>query len=121
MSRYIKITTNKDSKKISLCFMIEEHSIKKIGEKMNTINENAYMNGYNWDAFLTYYLSKNYPFVLSEVESGSEPGSYVADFMLKHENVQRAEQLKNIIVSLTEDEDQIYEVLEREGGRIAWN
>ena len=36
---------------------------------MNEINEEAYMNGYNWDAFFNYYLEENAPDILESLES----------------------------------------------------
>ena len=41
---------------IVLLFQNEVEKILAIGEQMNEINEEAYMNGYNWDAFFNYYL-----------------------------------------------------------------
>ena len=41
-------------KHISISFYVENKEILTIGEKMNEINEEAYMNGYNWEAFFNY-------------------------------------------------------------------
>ena len=56
-------------KHISISFYVENKEILTIGEKMNEINEEAYMNGYNWEAFFNYYLAKNAPDVLDGMES----------------------------------------------------
>ncbi|MBR3901800.1 MAG: hypothetical protein IKJ60_09695, partial [Ruminococcus sp.] len=41
---------------ISLVFYIENDKVMAIGEKLQEINENAYMNGYNWEAVLNCYI-----------------------------------------------------------------
>ena len=55
MTDYVK--THKDGKWIAVWFYNEEEKPLAIGEKMYEINENAYMNGYNWDALFNYYLA----------------------------------------------------------------
>lgn len=49
MPDYIKIVKGDD--RIGVWFYNENDKPFSIGEKMCEINENAYMNGYNWDAF----------------------------------------------------------------------
>lgn len=50
----------------------------EIGKKMETINEQAYMNGYNWEAFLNCYPEIHQPELLDGIETDSEAGTYVA-------------------------------------------
>ena len=73
---YVKIL--KYGKIINLTFYIEHDKPFEIGEKMNGIYEKAYMNGYNWEAFLNYYLEKNSPEVLEGVEMDPEAGILTA-------------------------------------------
>ena len=42
MSDYVKII--KDENSLSVCLYIEQKKLLEIGEKMNEINEEAYMN-----------------------------------------------------------------------------
>ena len=49
-NEYVQIYTN-GSGNIVLLFQNEVEKTLAIGEQMNEINEEAYMNGYNWDAF----------------------------------------------------------------------
>ena len=48
-NEYVQIYTN-GSGNIVLLFQNEVEKTLAIGEQMNEINEEAYMNGYNWDA-----------------------------------------------------------------------
>ncbi len=38
----------------------------------------AYMNGYNWEAFLNFYLEKYFPEVMTGMSSDPEAGMYAA-------------------------------------------
>ena len=51
---YVKIM--KYGNIINLTFNIEQDKPFDIGEKMNEICADAYMNGYNWEAFFNYCL-----------------------------------------------------------------
>jgi hypothetical protein len=61
-----------------------------LSAKMCEINENAYMNGYGWAAFLNYYLSKHAPDVLEGMDADPEAGMYAADYDLSAENEEKA-------------------------------
>ena len=88
-NEYVQIYTN-GSGNIVLLFQNEVEKTLAIGEQMNEINEEAYMNGYNWDAFLNYYLEENAPDILESMESDPEVGSYAAYFEDTAENEQKA-------------------------------
>lgn len=119
-NEYVKIYAN-DSGSIVLLFENEAEKILAIGERMNEINEEAYMNGYNWDAFFNYYLAKNAPDILENMESDTEAGSYAAYFEDTRENEERAKRFADIIISLIENEEDIYKILREKGDEIEWD
>lgn len=119
MSEYINI--NKSDETITLCFYIENAEIMAIGEKMNAINEEAYMNGYNWEAFLNYYLEQNAPDILEEMESDPEAGMYTAYYPLTEQNEIKANKFAEIICSLIENEEEIYKILRECSEEIEWD
>ena len=88
---------------------------------MKEINDNAYMNGYNWEAFFNYYLSEYAPDVLNGMNADSEAGMYVAYYDLTFKNEARAERLVEIIRSLIENEDELYRIVRDEGEDIVWD
>jgi hypothetical protein len=88
---------------------------------MNEINECAYMNGYNRDAFFNHCLAKNAPDILDSIESDPEAGSYVAYFEDSEENEKKARRFASLIISLIENEDEIYAILREEGDEIEWD
>lgn len=117
---YVRVYTNGYG---NVVVGFENESVKPlaIGEKMNEINENAYMNGYNWDAFFNYYLAEYAPDILDSLESDPEAGSYVAYFYETEENEDKARRFAGIIISLIENEDKIYEILRESGDEIEWD
>lgn len=119
MSDYVAVVKGDES--VSVCFYIEEDKILTIGEKMNDICEDAYMNGYNWEAFLNYYLEKNAPDVLEEMETDPEAGMYAAYYPATPENEARAEKFAEIIRSLVEEEEELYRIVEENGDEIEWD
>lgn len=121
MEDFVTKVEHEDFGEFSVCFHIEKDRIMEIGEKMNEINEMAYMNGYNWEAFLNRYLQINNPDILENMESDPEAGMYVAYFHSNAENGKRADKLVEIIKTLVENEDDIYDFVTTEGETIEWD
>lgn len=75
MENYVSIV--KIENNLSVCFYNSSEKVVAIAKKMNEINEEAYMHGYNWEAFSTIiYLML--PDVLEGMGSDPEAGMYVA-------------------------------------------
>lgn len=119
MADYISMIKGEDC--VHVCFDIEDAKILAIGEKMNDIYEEAYMNGYNWDAFLSYYFRKNDPDVLEGIEADPEAGMYAAFYPSTPENEQRAKRFVDAVRSLIEHEEELYRIVEESGDEIEWD
>jgi len=119
MKEYVAVV--KDENSISVCLYIVKGKIMAIGEKMNELNEEAYMNGYNWEAFFNYYLSKHQPNILVDMESDPEAGMYVVYYNLTPDNELKAQKFSQIIEDLIENENTIYEIVKNEGEDIEWD
>lgn len=119
MADYVAISKYADS--ISVCLYNEDDKLLAIGNKMNEINEEAYMNGYNWEAFFNYYLEKYAPDVLEGMDTDPEAGMYAAYYELTPENEGRAEKFVEIIRSLVENEEELYRIVREEGDEIEWD
>ena len=117
---YIRII-NHDDGSIALCFDIENDKILEIGDEMNEMVEDAYMNGYNWDAFLHYYLAENAPNILEGMGTDPEAGSYVAYYEGNPENEARAIRFAEIIISLVEDKEKLFKFLQEKADYIEWD
>lgn len=104
-----------------VCFYIEHEKPFAIGEKMNEICEEAYMNGYNWEAFFNYYLEKNAPELLDGMKTDPEAGMYVAYYDLSPENEKKAEAFAELITRLVENEEELYSLVRDHGDEIEWD
>lgn len=100
-------------------FNIEADEVLAIGNQMEVINERAYMNGYNWEAFLNQYLQRNHPELLDGLETDSEAGTYVVQYDISATS--KADKLVSVINNLVENPDKIYNFLKENGERIAWD
>lgn len=121
MIKYTAIIKHDESKQISVCFYIEQDRILSIGDKMNKINDQAYMNGYNWEAFINFYLKQNEPDLLKGMGSDPEAGMYVAYYELTPENLIKSEKLVAVFQNLIDNEEKIYEIVEEHGAEIEWD
>ncbi|MBJ2188659.1 MAG: hypothetical protein HFJ87_03140 [Muribaculaceae bacterium] len=106
---------------INLLFEDEKPKAIAVGQKMNEINELAYMNGYNWDAFFNYYLARHAPDILESIDPDPEAGSYLAYFEETPENEEKALRFADIIVSLIENPEEIYQIIRDHADDIEWD
>ena len=106
-----------------ICVWFDNGSSKpfSVGEAMNAVREEAYMNGYNWDALFSYYLAKHAPELLEGLESDPEAGSYAAYYAPAPENEKKAEKFVEIITSLVENEAELCRIVREEGDAIEWD
>lgn len=119
INNYLSVDINES--RIEIYFYLENDKVMQIGEKINEINEQAYMNGYNWEVLLNYYLSKYESDLLIDMDSDPEAGMYVAYYELTANNKIKASKLVEIIISLIEDEEQLYNFIYQYGHEIEWD
>ena len=119
MADYAKINLAED--RIDIWFYNENAKPLAIGEKMYGLNENAYMNGYNWDALFNYYLAKHMPSLLEGLDTDPEAGSYAAYYPRTPENEEKAQAFLEMIIDLIENEDKLYRLVQDEGDEIEWD
>lgn len=112
---------NQDDGSVALCFNIEDDYILALGDEMNEVREEAYMNGYNWEVFLNYYLAVNAPEILEDMKTDSEAGGYVAYYEDGTANEGKVKRLADIIVSLVENKEEIFKILREKGNEIEWD
>ncbi|WP_151088946.1 Imm51 family immunity protein [Hymenobacter baengnokdamensis] len=121
MKTYITKFADADSDTISIYFSCEQDNIMAIGDKMNGLNEMAYMNGYNWGAFFAAYLKVHEPALLVDLESDPEAGGYVAYYPQNSANSVKADKFIAIIEHLIENQDELYEFLTENSNEIEWD
>lgn len=119
MSDYLSVVS--DDENISFTFYIGGEEVLKIRAEIEKINPNAYMNGYNWEAFLKYYLERQSPDVLMDMDSDPEADIYTAYYENTEENSVKVKKLAEIIEYLIENPEDIYEIVREHGEEIEWD
>lgn len=119
MSDYLSIIHYEDE--YGVAFMIESDEIFALGERMNAICEDAYMNGYNWDAVINCWLEVNAPELLDGLDSDPEAGSYSAYYSGTDDNEGRAKRLAGIITEMVADEQALMDFLQTHADDIQWD
>ncbi len=121
MQDFINITEDHESDSIAISVDIGDEDILRIGNRLNEICDEAYMNGYNWEALLNAFLTENAPELLEDLESDSEAELYSACYTPCDKNRVKAHQLATLISTLTEQPDQLYHFVETNGDEIEWD
>ena len=123
MPDYVKLFTLEETASPSVQVLLDagDSRVMAVGEKMNALCPDAYMNGYNWEALLRYYLEKNAPDILEGMESDPEAGMYEAHWPLTPENEAKAKRFEEIIRSLVEHEETLCRFVQENGEEIEWD
>ncbi len=119
MADYVKVFSTE--KYVEVCLYADSERLLALSEKMQSANPDAYMNGYNWEAFWAYYLKKQDPDILSGMKTDPEAGMYVAYWLLSPENEARAGRFEALICSMVENEEELCRIVREECGEIEWD
>lgn len=116
------VTVSIDEDVITVSFDAGEDKIMELGSKMNEVCDEAYMNGYNWDAFINCYLEVNAPELLDVIESDPEAEMYCAYIEdTSDEGKEAASKLEALIESLLGDEAAVMSFLSENASDIEWD
>ena len=118
---YVKVIVMEDQNIVSVSFAIESPKPYALGEKLNVIEEQAYMNGYNWAALLDYYLEMNLPDLLEGMKTDLEAGSYVAYYEDTPANRKKANLYADLISYLVENEEDLFQTVREDSEEIEWD
>ena len=121
METYVEMHKSEEFKIITVSFYNEKEKPLEIGRKMNALNEEAYMNGYNWNAIFNFHLSKSHPELLEGLEPDPEGGSYFAHYEITPENENKAKQFVEVIKDLIENEEKLYALVSVKENNIEWD
>ena len=119
MKDYVKLFKLENS--VEVCLYAEDERLLALMEKMQAACPDAYMNGYNWEAFFNYYLKKHEPDILDGIKTDPEAGMYAVHWPLSPENEARAGRFEALICSLVEDEEELCRIVREEGDEIEWD
>lgn len=121
----IKLIEMSEFNSISVCVYNENDGIFEFGERINERFEDAYMNGYNWEALITFYVSNLDPELMKEVTTDPEAGMFSAYMGYNKDNYKDVlEKMKRFEAHLRQmltDENNLLEFIANNYEKIEWD
>lgn len=106
---------------ISVCVYNENEGLFELGERINARFEDAYMNGYNWDVLIRFYVARIDPALMAEIESDPEAGMYSAYMSHTPANLEKMRRFESHIRTLLADEAVLMNFIEEHYEEIEWD
>jgi hypothetical protein len=106
---------------ISVCVCIEQDRLLQVGERINGRFGHAYMNGYNWDVLISFYVQRVDPALMLEVQTDPEAGlfsAYIDGF--NPTNLAKMKRLKSHVRTPLADESTHMRFIEQHVHEIEW-
>ncbi len=117
----IKLLEMPDHDSISLCVYNEQQGLFELGERINARFEDAYMNGYNWDALIRFYVSRLDPELMDEIESDPDAGMYSAYLSHSPENLEKMKHFESHVRTMLSDEQALMAFIKQHYEEIEWD
>ena len=117
----IKLLEMPEHNSISLCVYNENEGLFELGERINARFEQAYMNGYNWDALIRFYVARLDPALMDEVESDPEAGMFSAYMSYSPVNLAKMRRFESHVRAMVADEKALMSFIEKHYDEIAWD
>lgn len=117
----IKLLEMPELNSISVCVYVEQEELFALGERINGRFEEAYMNGYNWDALLRFYVASVDPSLMEEVETDPEAGMFAAYMSYSPENLSKMKRFESHVRSMLADENALMKLITDHYEEIEWD
>jgi len=117
----IKLIEMPEHASISVCVYNENDGLFQLGERINERFEDAYMNGYNWDALISFYFKKVDPDLMQGVKTDPEAGMFSAYMPHSSENLDRMKRFESHVRQLVSDEAALMKLIEDNVEEIEWD
>ena len=117
----IKLIEMPEHSSISVCVSNEQESLLALSERINARFDEAYMNGYNWDALIRFYVASIDPKLMDEVKSDPEAGMYSAYMSYSPENLEKMKRFESHVRAMLADETALMRFIEDHYDEIEWD
>lgn len=117
----IKLLEMPDHKSVSVCVFNEHEGLFELGQRINARFEEAYMNGYNWDALIRFYVASVDPALMDEVETDPEAGMFSANMSYSPDNVAKMKRFEAHVRAMVADEEALMRFIEKHHEEIEWD
>ena len=117
----IRLIEMPDLESISVCLYSDNADVAALGERINARFEEAYMNGYNWDALIRFYVGKADPSLANEVNTDPEAGMFSAYMSYSPGNLEKMKRLESHLRAMLADEEALMEFIALNREQIEWD
>lgn len=117
----IKLIEMPEHNSISVCVFSDNDGIFEFGERIYEQFDEAYMNGYNWDALITYYVNSVDPDLMKEVQTDPEAGMFSAYMGYTPDNLEKMKRFEAHIRTMLTDEETLLKFIADNYRKIEWD
>lgn len=117
----IKLLEMPDLDSISVCVYNEHEGLFALGERIHEKHEQAYMNGYNWDALIRFYVEQKDPELMATVETDPEAGMFAAYTSHSPENLEKMKRFESLVREMVSSDDQLMAFVDANVEEIEWD
>jgi hypothetical protein len=117
----IKLIEMPEHDSISVCVYNEHDGLFALGERINARFEEAYMNGYNWDALIRFYVASIDPDLMNEVETDPEAGMFSAYMSYSPANLLKMKRFEAHVRAMLADENSLMNFIQEHYDEIEWD
>ncbi len=117
----IKLIEMPEHDSISVCVYCENDGLFALGERINARFEQAYMNGYNWDALIKYYIGKHDPELMTQVNTDPEAGMFSAYTTFSDQNLALMKLFEEHVRKMVSNENLLMQFIEENENEIEWD
>ena len=110
-----------ENNSISVCVDIENDDLLALGERINAEFDEAYMNGYGWDAVIRFYVEQVDPELMNVVKTDPEAGMFSAYMSYSPENLDSMKRFETHIRTMLADEQALKKFIEENRDEIEWD
>ncbi len=117
----IKLIEMPELDSISVCVYNEHDGLFALGKRIHEKHEEAYMNGYNWDALIRFYVGQKDPDLMAQVETDPEAGMFSAYINHTTENLDLMKRFEAHVREMVADDDRLMAFVDDNVGEIEWD
>ena len=117
----IKLIEMPEHNSISVCVYNEHDEIFALGDRIKDKHEEAYMNGYNWDALIRFYVGQKDPALMEEVGTDPEAGMFSAYMSYSKDNLEKMRLFEAHVRTMLANDEELIAFVDANADSIEWD
>lgn len=117
----VRLVEDPDGGWVSATLSVTAPEVMELGQRINDRFEEAYMNGYNWEAVVIRYLREVDPDLSRELAFDAEASMMTASLVHSEQSVARMRAVESHLRAMLADGDALIEFIEQHRTEIEWD